>query len=99
MIIITTMCLGMCTMMDLHHSKISAHLEGGLNQQSSNIMTKETVPVITITVIKQYDSFSSRCIANNIIVKSCIHCSIMYKRKNDHVQLSINYVELKWAWP
>ena len=50
MIIITTMCLGMCTMMDLHHSKISAHLEGGLNQQSSS-MTKETV-VISITVIE-----------------------------------------------
>ena len=44
------MRLGMYTMMDLHHSKISAHLEGGLNQQSSS-MTKETV-VISITVIE-----------------------------------------------
>ena len=73
------MYLGMCTMMDLHHSKTSAHLEDGLNQQSSS-MPKETV-VITITVI-EYKPFIIPFLAGayiaNIIAKSCIHC-IMQK--------------------
>ena len=42
-------CAGMCTMMDLLHSKTSTHLEDGLNQQSNSTTKKNVVISIIVT--------------------------------------------------